>query len=103
MGDRTLVRMLNPGKASHAVHPHGNHFEWLTKNGQIRPQVWLKDTLYLTANNGRIDAIYPFEPPPDAYPPVTTGMYPMHLHNEMTQTAGGGLYLFGAQTDIVFE
>lgn len=103
LGERTLVRLLNPGKASHSVHPHGNHFEWLTKNGEIRPEVWIKDTLYLTANNGRIDAIYPFEPPPDAYPPATTGMYPMHLHNEMTQTAGGGLYLFGAQTDIVFE
>jgi hypothetical protein len=29
--------------------------------------------------------------------------YPMHLHNEMTQTAGGGLYMFGAMTDIFFE
>jgi len=103
LGDRTLVRMLNPGKASHSVHTHANHMEWLTKNGQIRPDVWKKDVLYLTANKGNIDAIFPFEPPPDAYPPVTTGMYPMHLHNEMTQTAGGGLYLFGAQTDIYFE
>lgn len=103
LGDRTLIRMLNPGLGSHSVHAHGNHVEFLTKNGQIFSDIWLKDVIYLTGNMGRADAIYPFEPPPDAYPPVTTGMYPMHLHNEMTQTAGGGLYLFGAQTDITFQ
>jgi hypothetical protein len=54
-------------------------------------------------NMGGADVIYPFEMPPDAYPPVTTGVYPMHLHNEMTQTAGGGLYMFGTMTDIYFE
>jgi hypothetical protein len=101
VGERALVRMLNAGLASHAVHGHGNHVEWLTNNGTIRP-VWKKDSLYLRNNLGKIDAIYPFEPPPDAHPPVYTGMYPMHLHDEMSQTAGGGLYLFGAQTEIEF-
>ncbi len=102
IGDRTLVRMLNAGMGANSVHIHGNHWEFLTKNGQIRSDVWLKDVLYLDNNMGKIDAIYPFEAPPDAYPPVTTGRYPMHLHNEMTQTAGGGLYLFGAMTDVYF-
>lgn len=103
IGDRTLIRMLNAGMAKHSVHTHGNHMEWLTQNGAVRPDIWLKDIVPLDANKGRTDTIYPFEAPPDAWPPATTGMYPMHCHDEMTQTAGGGLYMFGAMTDIMFE
>ena len=76
--------------------------EWLTDHGNKLNDVWEKDAIYLEAN-GQIDVIYPFMPPPDAWPPVTTGVYPMHLHTEMSQTAGGGLYMFGALTDIYFE
>ena len=103
IGDRTLIRILNAGKCQNSVHCHGNHMEWLTENGQIRNDIWLKDCLYLEGNMGKLDAIYPYELPPDAWPPVQTGVYPMHLHNEMTQTAGGGLYMFGSLTDIYFE
>lgn len=103
VGDRTLVRVLNPGLCQQSVHTHGNHMEWLTDNGQVRDDVWSKDCIYLEGNMGKFDAIYPFEPPPDAWPPVTTGTYPMHLHTEMSQTAGGGSYMFGALTDIFFE
>lgn len=102
VGDRTLLRVLNPGMCQQSVHTHANHMEWLTDNGQIRDDVWLKDCIYLEAN-GKFDAIFPFESPPDAWPQVTTGTYPMHLHTEMSQTAGGGLYMFGALTDIFFE
>jgi FtsP/CotA-like multicopper oxidase with cupredoxin domain len=103
IGDRTLIRMLNAGMCSHAVHTHANHMEWLTDRGTVRASVWKKDVLYLRNKLGKIDAIFPFEAPPDAYPPVTHGHYPMHLHDEMSQTAGGGLYLFGAMTDIIFK
>lgn len=103
IGTRTLIRMMNAGMASHSVHTHGNHMEWLTDRGNVRSAVWKKDILYLRNAFGKLDAIYPFETPPDAYPVVTTGHYPMHLHDEMSQTAGGGLYLFGAMTEIVFE
>ncbi len=103
IGDRTLVRILNAGKADQSVHVHGNHMEWLSENGKIRPDVWEKDILYLDKNRGTLDMIYPFDVPPDAWPPVTTGEYPMHLHSEMSQTAAGGFYLFGAITDIFFE
>ena len=102
IGSRTLIRILNAGMCSHSVHAHGNHMEWLTDRGTVRPQVWKKDAFYLRNNRGKLDLIYPFEAPPDAYPAVTTGMYPMHLHDEMSQTCGGGLYLFGAMTDIEF-
>ena len=102
VGDRTLLRVLNPGMCQQSVHTHANHMEWLTDNGQIRNDIWLKDCIYLEGN-GKFDAIFPFESPPDAWPPVTTGTYPMHLHTEMSQTAGGGMYMFGALTDIFFE
>jgi len=102
IGDRTLVRILNAGMASHSVHGHGNHFEWLTNNGSVRSSVWKKDAYYLRNNMGKLDLIFPFEAPPDAYPAATSGHYPMHLHDEMSQTAGGGLYLFGAMTEIIF-
>jgi FtsP/CotA-like multicopper oxidase with cupredoxin domain len=102
IGDRTLLRILNAGMCSHSVHTHANHMEWLTNNGTKRPSVWKKDSLYLRNNLGKIDSIFPFSPPPDAYPAVTTGHFPMHLHDEMSQTAGGGLYQFGSMTEIEF-
>ena len=103
IGDRTLIRCLNAGMCTHSLHWHANHLEYLTKNGQVRSDIWLKDIIGIDNNMGKFDAIYPFAPPPDAYPPVTTGMFVMHLHDEMTQTAGGGLYQFGAATGIEFK
>lgn len=103
IGDRTLVRILNAGLASQSVHTHANHMEWLTQNGQVRPDVWKKDCIYLDNDMGRLDVIFPFEVPPDSWPPATTGTYPMHLHSEMSQTAAGGFYMFGSMTDIFFE
>lgn len=115
LGERTLMRCLNPGMARHAIHTHGNHMEWLSRNGSVRPEVWEKDIVPLDANGGSVDVIFPFDPPPDAWPPVTNSTlqqaenedrhfaYPMHLHDEMTQTAGGGLYMFGALTDFYYH
>jgi len=103
VGDRTLLRVLNPGLCQSSVHTHGNHMEWLTDNGTVRDDVWEKDCIYLEGDMGKMDAIYPFDSPPDAWPRVSTGTYPMHLHTEMSQTAGGGLYMFGSLTDIYFE
>lgn len=102
VGDRSLVRILNAGMCSHAVHTHANHMEWLTDRGSVRASVWLKDTIYLRNKLGKVDAIFPFEAPPDAYPPVSHGHFPMHLHDEMSQTAGGGMYQFGSMTEIEF-
>lgn len=103
IGDRTLLRVMNSGLCQQSVHCHGNHVEWLTDNGNIRPDVWSKDCIYLEGNMGKCDLIYPFERFPDAYPRTSKGKYPMHLHTEMSQTAGGGLYMFGAITEIIFE
>ena len=115
LGDRTKVRCLNAGRAQHAVHCHGNHMEWLSSNGRQRDQIWKKDIIPLDGEGGTMEFIFPFEAPPDAWPRVTNNTlaqamaegrhvaYPMHLHDEMTQTSGGGLYMFGALTDIYFE
>ncbi len=103
IGDRTLVRIINAGKCMHSVHFHANHVEWLARNRQVRADVWEKDSLFLPNNMGSLDVIFPFDPPPDAWPPVTTGHFPMHFHDEMTQTAGGGLYQFGLATTIAFK
>lgn len=103
IGDRTLIRILNAGMCRHSLHWHANHVEWLTSNGQIRPDIWLKDIIGVANNMGKADVIFPFKAPPDAHPPVTMGHYVMHLHDEMTQTAGGGMYQFGAATGIEFK
>lgn len=102
--ERTLIRILNAGQCTHSMHWHANHVEWLTQNRVRRPAVWLKDVVSLDNNRGSTDVIYPFAPPPDAWPPVFSGeKYVMHLHDEQTQTAGGGLYQFGAQASIEFK
>lgn len=103
IGDRTLIRVLNAGQCTHSMHWHANHVEWLTQNRTRRPAVWLKDVVPLDNNRGSCDVIYPFEPPPDAWPPVSSGHYVMHLHDEQSQTAGGGLYQFGAAATIMFK
>lgn len=102
IGDRALIRILHAGMCTHSMHWHANHVELLTRDRQILNDIWKKDTVKLNNNMGSIDVIYPFSPPPDAHPPVTTGHYPMHFHDEMTQTAGGGLYQFGVATTIAF-
>ncbi len=102
IGDRTLIRVLNAGECTHSMHWHANHVEWLTQNGSQRSEIWLKDVVAIENKMGKVDVIYPFELPPDAHPPVSTGKYVMHCHDEMTQTAGGGLYQFGSATLINF-
>ena len=103
VGDRTLIRVLHAGLCTHSMHWHANHVEVLTRDGNILDDIWEKDTVRLGGDKGALDVIYPFAAPPDAWPPVTTGHYPMHFHDEMTQTAGGGLYQFGVATTIAFK
>ncbi len=115
LGDRTLIRAINIGKARHSMHIHANHMEWLSKDGTQLTDVWEKDVVPLNGQGGICDVIYPFDAPPDSVPPFTKNTiqqakaenrhiaYPMHLHDEMTQTSNGGSYMFGALTDIYYE
>ena len=97
LGEPALVRILNAGVATHAMHFHGNHLDVLCHNGRPAPHAMRKDTLMMPAGWTK-DALLPFTPPPDIWPPIEQWggdlklSYPMHCHAEMSQTAGGGLY-----------
>jgi FtsP/CotA-like multicopper oxidase with cupredoxin domain len=92
-----LVRILNAGVATHAMHFHGNHLDVLRHNATPAPHAMRKDTIMMPAGWTK-DALLPLSPPPDIWPPIEqwgselTLSYPMHCHAEMSQTAGGGLY-----------
>jgi FtsP/CotA-like multicopper oxidase with cupredoxin domain len=97
LGEPALVRILNAGVATHAMHFHGNHLDVLCHNAKPAPHPMRKDTIMMPAGFTK-DALLPFRPPPDMWPPMEqwgselTLSYPMHCHAEMSQTAGGGLY-----------
>jgi FtsP/CotA-like multicopper oxidase with cupredoxin domain len=92
-----LVRLVNAGVATHAMHFHGNHLDVLCHNAQRAPHDMRKDTIMMPGGFTK-DALLPFKPPPDIWPPMEqwgeelTLSYPMHCHAEMSQTAAGGLY-----------
>ena len=108
-GQPTLIRTMNAGLATHAVHIHGNHCMICSEsdaNGYcvVQSQVYELDT-WLLKPMMRSDLVLPFERPPD----IPTGAWPlreepwplryvMHCHCEMSQTAGGGNYPQGAVT-----
>jgi FtsP/CotA-like multicopper oxidase with cupredoxin domain len=91
------VRIVNAGVATHAMHFHGNHLDVLRHNAKPAPYAMRKDTIMMPGGYTK-DALLPFKPPPDIWPPMEQWgselrlSYPMHCHAEMSQTAGGGLY-----------
>jgi FtsP/CotA-like multicopper oxidase with cupredoxin domain len=97
LGEPALVRILNAGVATHAMHFHGNHLDVLCHNAERAPHAMRKDTIMMPGGFTK-DALLPFRAPPDIWPPIAqwgselTLSYPMHCHAEMSQTAGGGLY-----------
>ena len=101
-GEPALVRMLNAGMATHSPHFHGNHVKVISINQKnFTPElIKSKDAVSMFPLDAR-DVIYPFETPPDAWPPVTGPQhYPMHCHAEPSQTAAGGMYPHGMHTVI---
>ena len=108
-GEPCLLRTMNAGLATHAVHIHGNHCYVLTENGPEDSNIcalhcFERDTWQLSPMQ-RIDLLLPFKRPPDiplsAWPPKDEPFplrYVMHCHFELSQTAGGGNYPQGAVT-----
>ena len=94
--------MLNAGAVTHSPHYHANHVIVISinqKNFDANNQKH-KDVVSMFPLDAR-DVIFPFDLPPDAWPPVTTAQhYPMHCHSEPSQTANGGSYPHGAHTAI---
>ena len=108
-GQPTVIRTMNAGLATHAVHIHGNHCMVYAEsdaagNNIIETHVYERD-VWMLKPMMRSDVVLPFERPPDiplaAWPPREEPFplrYVMHCHTEMSQTAGGGNYPQGAVT-----
>jgi FtsP/CotA-like multicopper oxidase with cupredoxin domain len=102
VGEPTLVRMVNAGMTVKSIHFHGNHVEVLARNGSPPPVVMNKDTVFVDRGE-TVDVLLPFRVPPDAFPPTRASVFPVHDHQEMTQTLHGGLYPNGLLTDWHLE
>ena len=102
VGEPALIRIINAGMATHSPHFHGNHVNVISINRNNFSAAFIKskDVVSMFPLDAR-DVIYPFETPPDAWPPATGDQhYPMHCHAEPSQTAGGGMYPHGMHTAI---
>lgn len=119
IGEPIVIRALNAGLAWHSPHIHGNHVYQLTDtSGTIQQNVLLLDT-WTMPPLARVDVLLPFIVPPDiprerqvidatdqplgrlAWPPVQEKfplVYPMHDHNEISNTTAGGNYPHGLVT-----
>ncbi|MBI2354943.1 MAG: multicopper oxidase domain-containing protein [Deltaproteobacteria bacterium] len=125
IGQPMLVRILNAGLFIHSDHLHANHFYVIAENNTVRERAVSADT-WIIEPEDRIDVLVPFIRPPDI--PGDQGIplrnlipnelalviggndgvpqspleYPMHCHNEPSQTAAGGNYPQGAVTHFEF-
>jgi FtsP/CotA-like multicopper oxidase with cupredoxin domain len=102
VGEPTLVRMVNAGLTVKSIHFHGNHVQVLARNGSPPPVVMNKDTVFVDRGE-TVDVLLPFRVPPDAFPPTRVSEFPVHDHQEMSQTLHGGLYPNGLLTDWHLE
>jgi hypothetical protein len=110
VGQPCLVRTLNAGLMVHSPHIHGNHVYELTGDaGEVLEDLLMVDT-WTVRPLARKDVLLPFIRPPDVpgaswlrfeqgasderFPLV----YPMHDHNEISQTAAGANYPQGLTT-----
>jgi len=122
VGEPRLVRIVNTGLVTHSPHIHANHVFPTSIDGVVQENVPSIDT-WTVAPLDRIDWLVPFVRPPDipgdplvplrqllarelslvvGGVPQSPLRYPMHGHNEPSQTAAGGNYPQGLVTDLVF-
>ncbi len=119
VGQPHLIRMVNTGMVAHAPHIHGNHVFTVAQNGAVAANVPHIDTSSIGPME-TIDWLHPFVRPPDIPGPENRPLrslvsqelgyrdeyglrqsplaYPMHCHNEPSQTAAGGNYPGGLVT-----
>jgi Multicopper oxidase len=109
-GEPALLRTMNAGLATHSPHIHGNHVFVLTQSNANGVPVYQQDLfehdVWLMPPMMVKDVLLPFTAPPDI-PPAPWRMsqekyplrYPMHCHNEISQTSAGGSYPMGLVTD----
>lgn len=101
VGKPALLRVVNTGLADASPHIHGNHVYMLSENGELKDNVIFMDT-WIMRPLDRKDLLLPFMRPPDippeAWPPSQEKfplLYPMHDHNEISQSAAGANYPYG--------
>src|SRR5690606_37751036 len=123
-----LIRNVNPGLWAHSPHVHCNHGYVICEDGVVQENVILQDTWSIRPMQ-RVDVLWPFIKPPDIpqptwdqiaqadwadpathnqemalleelYPGEHCFMYPMHCHQEVTQTAAGGNYPQGLMAHL---
>lgn len=124
VGQPILIRNVNAGLMWHSPHIHGNHVyylarsDYLTGTRTVFNNVLMLDT-WTNAPGTVEELLLPFIRPPDipgdrqvvdaqgapmgrtAWPPVQEKFplfYPMHDHNEISNTAAGGNYPHGLVT-----
>ncbi|MFQ5637069.1 MAG: multicopper oxidase domain-containing protein [bacterium] len=108
-GEPGVIRSMMAGMGTRPPHIHGNHVYLISKvkNGVNQPQnnVIELDT-WVVKPMECIDVLFPFRRPPDVpigkWPPKEEGFpitYPIHPHDEISVTAGGGQYPQGMMND----
>lgn len=114
VGQPCLIRNVNVGLMWHSPHIHGNHVYLLSENGTVQGNVTMVDTWTIPPMS-RKDLLLPYIAPPDIPPNfwqrVSRGendelfplVYPMHDHNEISNTAAGGNYPQGMATHFQFD
>lgn len=92
-GQRVLIRIVNGGLFSQALHFHANHVQVLSKNGiHLAPPFKLVDVVDV-APLGSVDVLFELN---------QNGEYPMHNHTAQMETANG-VYLGGVATMIYIK
>lgn len=111
IGQPLILRTANAGLAWHSPHIHGNHvyeFSRRSAKGELRLHDNIREIDTWTMPPGEIaELLLPFKMPPDIplskRPPNAQEKFPysfpMHCHNEISQTSGGGSYPMGLVTD----
>jgi FtsP/CotA-like multicopper oxidase with cupredoxin domain len=93
IGQTALVRIVNGGQFSHALHFHGNHIKVLTVNGARQSSPYLELDVINIPPLGSADVLYYLN---------QAGTYPMHVHTAQMETANG-VYLNGVVTMIIMK
>lgn len=109
VGQPCLIRSLNAGMMVQSPHIHGNHVYGVARNGQVQSNLFLVDTWTMPPLE-RQDVLLPYFQPPDipgaSWLRFEAGtneelfplFYPMHDHQEVSNTAAGANYPFGCAT-----
>ncbi|MFC5446821.1 stalk domain-containing protein [Paenibacillus aestuarii] len=89
VGETVLVRIINSGYQSHAMHLHGHHFQVIASDGRPLPAPLEKDTVEVGPGE-RYDLLITF---------TQSGDFPFHSHNIVDNT-NNGTYPGGLHTMV---